>query len=87
MAGDPDCHRPHSLEKGHLRCFPATNRRKKIDVLEVARIVVESDIANAAVGNCAHDGAAKMKDVLRVLNAHHPYSDGATPNAVCADPC
>jgi hypothetical protein len=28
-----------------------------------------------------------MRDVLRVLNAHHPYSDGATPNAVCADPC
>ena len=87
MGGDPDCYRPHSVEKGHLHCFPATNRRKEIDVLEVARIVVRSDLANAVDGACAHDGTAEMRDVLRVLNAHHPCSDDAIPDGVCADPC
>ena len=87
MGGDPDFQRPHSAENGHVRCFPATKRSKEIDVLEVARTVVKSDVANAVIGHCAHGGAAKMKNVLNVLNAHHPCSDDAIPDGVCADPC
>jgi len=55
-------------------------------VLEVARAVVKFDVANAVVGDCAHGGAAEVKDVLNALNAHHPCSDDATPDAVCTDP-
>ena len=86
MGGDPDFQRPHSVENGHVRCFPATKRSKEIDVLEVARTVVKSDVANAVIGHCAHAGAAKMKNVLNVLNAHHPCSDDAIHDAVCTDP-
>lgn len=86
MGGDPDCHRPNSVENRHLRCFPATNRRKENDLLEVARTVVKSDVADAVVGDCAHGSAAEMKDVLNVLNAHHRCSDDAIPDAVCTDP-
>ena len=56
-------------------------------MLEVARIVVRSDLANAVDGACAHDGTAEMRDVLRVLNVHHPCSDDGIPDGVCADPC
>ena len=34
------------------------------------------------IGDCAHGGAVEMKDVLNVLNAHHPRSDDAVPDAV-----
>ena len=37
------------------------------------------------IGDCAHGGAVEMKDVLNVLNAHHPRPDDAIPNAVGID--
>jgi hypothetical protein len=37
------------------------------------------------ISNCAHGRAVEMKDVLNVLNAHHPRSDDAIPDAVCVN--